>query len=240
MKLSESAVLRNIEKFQCNPGHLDNLMRDREGIYITWKIIEYFQPKTILEIGFGCGETLGIMLEAAGSNLERMVSNDIRYPSNALQQFQTLFPNNIVEFIETSSENLKLDEKFDFIMIDGDHSYDAVLRDIQLCIGLSHKDTILCIDDYQCPSVDSAIKETLANHPECVPFLATMQQIFFHHPSHSADDFLDRWLVKDDNRFIEYSQKSYLGHIISYGHLYELMFKKNNEIFRLALKFYDL
>jgi predicted O-methyltransferase YrrM len=233
-------VLNNIDKFQCNPGHLDNLMRDREGIYITWKTIEYFRPKSILEIGFGCGETLGIMLEAAGPELERIVSNDIRYTNTSLEQFETLFPKHTVEFIETPSSNLKLDGKFDFIMIDGDHSFDTVLHDIQMCLKLSHTGTIMCIDDYQWESVDQAIRKSLDTYPDFVPFLATTQQIFFHYATHSAADFLDQWLIKDDGRFIEYSQRLYLGHSISYGHLYDVMFKQNNEIFLHALRFYNL
>jgi cephalosporin hydroxylase len=214
-------------------------MRDREGIFITWKVIEYFQPKSMLEIGFGCGETLGIMIEAAGENCQRIVSNDISY-SNNRKNFNMLFPDAKVEFIESRSKDLKLNEKFDFIFIDGDHSYHGVVTDLNLCLPLLHKNSILCLDDYYFEAVDSAICDKLISKSEFVPFLSTCQQIFFHHRSHSSEYFLDRWLVDNDSRFMNYSSKQYHGHDIKHGHLYDIMFVENNELFKLALKFFNL
>ena len=242
MKLHESTVLNNIDKFQCNKNSnvRDGLMRDREGIYLVWKTIEYHQPKSILEIGFGCGETLGIMIEAAGENCTRVVSNDITY-KNKKTQFDQLFPENQIEFIEMSSRDLQLNEKFDFIMIDGDHSYQGVCYDINSCVPLLHKNGILCIDDYWWPEIDRSIQDTLINpQSEFVPFLCAHQQIFFHHRDHSVEDFLDQWLIEIDSRFINYTPRDYHGYSIVNGHLHDIMYVENNQIFQLALKYENL
>jgi predicted O-methyltransferase YrrM len=239
MKLHNSTVLNNLSKFQCNHGAKENLMRDREGVFITWKTVEYFQPKSILEIGFGCGETLGILFEAAGDNCQRIVSNDIDY-KNQKEQFHTLFPNNQIEFIETASKNLKLNETFDFILIDGDHRYESVVNDINVCLPLLHKNSILCLDDYYFESVDCAVQNTLINNSDFVPFLSTTQQIFFHHETHSVEDFLDNWLINVDKRFMQYTPRNYHGFEIVNGHLYDIMFIENNKIFQLALEFFNL
>lgn len=239
MKLHQSTVLNNLNKFQCNPGGRDNLMRDREGIYLIWKTIEYFKPRSILEIGFGCGQTLGLMLEAAGNTCDRIVSNDISY-KNKKKEFNNLFPNNKVEFIETSSKNLKLKEKFDFIMIDGDHSYDMVCHDISLSLSLINDNGILCIDDYFFDSVDRAIHDTLIDQSDFVPFLCAGQQIFFHHTNHSVDKFLDYWLIEIDPKFVNYTPKKYHGCNVVHGHLHDIMFVEDNQLFQLALKYYNL
>jgi predicted O-methyltransferase YrrM len=239
MKLHQSCVLNNLHMFKCNPGYHLDLMRDLDGIYFMWKTIEYFQPKSILEIGFGCGETLGLLVEASGSTCTRIVSVDISY--NNTSSFKKLFPTANIEYIEDDSKNLKLNEKFDFINIDGDHSYTQASYDIKNCLSMTTKDTIICIDDYHFQEVDMAIKNHLIEgQSDFVPFLASTQQIYFHHRSHSADVFLDCFLIDNDPRFFKYHNKEYYGYTITYGEMYDEMFKNDPEIFRLALKYSDL
>ena len=206
-----STVLNNIDKFQCNPGQTGNLMRANEGSFLVWKTIQYNRPGSILEIGFGCGQTLGLMLESAGDNCQRIVSNDIDY-STKKTQFDILFPDNKVEFIELPSQNLKLNEKFDFIMIDGDHSYQAALSDIKLCFSLLTYGSILCIDNYTLPGVDQAIKEAIIDsQSDWVPLFAGRQQIFFHCKDRNKDAFI-KWLVERSKRFIEFDTIDYYGY----------------------------
>ena len=225
--------------FKCNTGfHLD-LMRDLDGTYLMWKTVEYFQPKSILEIGFGCGQTLGLIAEAAGDNCKRIVSADISY--DRASSFKKLFPNLEVEYINGDSKNLKLNEKFDFINIDGDHSYDGASYDIKNCLSMTTRDTIICIDDYFWKEVDQAINDHLIKgQDEFVPFIASKQQIYFHHRAHSADYFLDHFLIDNDPRFFKYHTKDYYNYTIQYGEMYDEMFKNDPEIFRLALQYSDL
>jgi len=239
VKLHKSKILPNMDKFRCNPYDVvDNLMRGNEGSFLVWKTIEYTRPKSILEIGFGCGQTLGLMLESAGDECQRIVSNDIDY-STRKTQFDILFPDNKVEFIELPSQQLKLNEKFDFIMIDGDHSYQGALSDINLCFSLLNDHSILCIDNYTLPSVDKAIKEAIIDgQSNWVPFFAGQQQIFFQYDYKYKEDYT-KWLTETHKRFIKFDTADYYGYNMLQGRMYDPMFIKSNEIFRLALEFYN-
>ncbi len=43
---------------------------------------------------------------------------------------------------------LNPDEKFDLVFIDGGHTYECFLSDLQNCKQLAHEETIVIIDDY--------------------------------------------------------------------------------------------
>ncbi len=236
MKLHQSTVLNNLDQFRCNPGHQHDLMRDHEGIFVTWKLIKYFQPRSILEIGFGCGQGLGLMVEAS-DECSRIVSVDKMYQGK--ENFIKLFPNHNIDFIEIDSKRLNLNEKFDFIMIDGDHSYEGASSDIETCLPLLHKDSILCVDDYNhFPEIDRAIKDHLLDS-DFVPFFKSEQQLYFHHKTHSSDDFLDRWLPENCMHFLDCFQEEYHNIPVLNVHMDNIMFIKDLEIFKLALKFFN-
>ena len=234
-KLYQSAVLNNLDLFRCNPGYNFDLMRDHEGIFVMWKCIEYFKPKSILEIGFGCGQTLGILIESAEPECQRVVSVDIKFNRT---NFDKIFPTTQIEFLELDSKDLALNELFDFIFIDGCHSYQGASTDIKTCLSLLHKNSILCVDDYKMKPVDKAIFDHLLNS-DFVPFLSSEQQIYFHHKEHSAEEFLDNWLPSVSTHFIDYSLKQYHGINVLNAHLSNIMFIKDLNIFQLGLKFFN-
>ena len=60
MMISESITVKNIHKFADRYG----LMRQSTGMYLMWKVCEYFQPNLLLEIGFSAGQTFGLLIEA--------------------------------------------------------------------------------------------------------------------------------------------------------------------------------
>lgn len=60
------------------------------------------------------------------------------------------YPEIDFELIEGDS-NIKLnniDRKFDFILIDGGHSFNTVSKDFELCEKLFHKNGVIVLDDY--------------------------------------------------------------------------------------------
>lgn len=237
MKLYQSTVLKNLSLFKTSLTH-NELMRDHESMYFVWKTIEYFCPRNVLEIGFYKGQTLGLIKEIAGPTTKIVsVDKDYQY----LEDFNRLFPNNGIEFIETNSRRLNLDLPFDFIIIDGDHSYHGALSDIQKCLPLLHKNSILCIDDYKFfDGVAQAVKECLLGQNGFIPFMCTQQQMFFHHVSHLADDFLDQHLTNGAKDFIEFVNIDVQGFTVLQGQIYNQAIANDSKIFHSVLKYYNL
>jgi predicted O-methyltransferase YrrM len=118
---------------------------------IYYAISKYYQPKSILEIGVRYGYSLYSMI-AAADNLEYVVGYDIdEYDSGSIEEayknISRVISENInlkIEF-ENSQKLSELSQNYDLIHIDGDHSYDGKIHDLNLTKG---KCKILVIDDY--------------------------------------------------------------------------------------------
>lgn len=229
MKLHQSAVLRNMDLFPM-------LMRYPNDIFLLWKTCEYFQPKSILEIGFYAGQSLGVVLEASGADAH-FTSVDICYDLKS--PFDHLFPTTNGQFLTMSSKDLELDQPFDLVHIDGDHSYEYVLNDVCKTLPLLHNNSILCMDDFKLPGVEQVIKEHLLGQHDFVPFMSGDQEMFFHHVSHAADEFLDTWIQDKANNFIYFHNWDYHGHTLLESKTPNL-FVENRSMFLQALEFYNL
>lgn len=237
IKFHQSKVLNNWSKFNTNLTY-SGLMRDHESMFTLWRTIECLKPKSILEIGFYKGQTLGLLFESAGNDV-KIVSVEKNY--QYLDNFMELFPNCNINFINSDSSKLKLDQKFDFILIDGDHTYDGIKKDIEKCLPLLHKKSILCVDDYKFfEDVFQAVQEELCGQNNFVPMLCTEQQMFFHHSSHSADNFLDNELIKNATDFCEFSNIDFFGFTVCKVSILNRAIATDPYIFQSILKFYNI
>lgn len=236
MKLHQSTVLNNIELFLNTTGPDPALMRYPNDMFLIWKTCEYFQPKNILEIGFYKGQTLGLIYEASGTD-SQFTSVDIRYQRKDL--FDQLFPNPAGKFLNISSKDLTLDEKFDFVHIDGNHSYEYVLNDVHKVLPWLHNNSIICMDDFNLPGVDQVIKEHLMGQHDFVPFMSGDQEMFFRHVSYATDEFLDHWIQDKANNFIYFHNWDYHGYTLLESKTPNL-FVENRSMFLQALQFYNL
>lgn len=176
------------------PRYSNGLMRCLSDTFLIHKVCEYFQPKRALEIGFGGGQTFGTIAEACSNVAMTAVDKNFRCKDT----FDDIFSDQSdMEFLEIDSKLVDLPKNyFDFIMVDGDHSYEYAFNDINIALESSTDNGIVCVDDYFMEGVWQAITETLNGQKDWVPFLMGQQSMFFHHRKHQADDFLDRWIGK--------------------------------------------
>ena len=119
-------------------------------------LIDFTKKKDIyiIEIGFNAGHSAEIFLEN-NKNL-RMISFDLgehKYVKPAKEYLDLKYPNRHKLILGNSIETLpkfieeNKDKTFDFIFIDGGHEYEIVNQDLKNCYFLSHKDTIVALDD---------------------------------------------------------------------------------------------
>ena len=125
------------------------------GILI-YHLISKYKLSSMLEIGFGRGYSSVCAAKAFYDNGidGRIVTIDPNFDQNFIRGLQTVFPRQWFECIKfvqgTSKEVLpSINEKFDFVYIDGDHSYEATKFDWEATKDKYNK--FLLFDDYHLP-----------------------------------------------------------------------------------------
>ncbi len=115
----------------------------------------YKNINTILEVGFNAGHSAEIFLSHfPNASLTSVDINHHSYTPIGVEFFRRKFGAQY-QFHEGDSKvvlpnlaNMNPSRKYDFIYIDGDHSFQGCYTDIINCQKLATKDTILWVDDY--------------------------------------------------------------------------------------------
>ena len=108
-----------------------------------WLFLDEFlknlNPKNSLEIGVNKGLTYSLIHKYSQQSLGIEIDKELKYP----KEWNILYKD---------SRNLDTDDLgknfFNFIHIDGDHSYDGAINDFNKCKLHINDDTIICVDDY--------------------------------------------------------------------------------------------
>lgn len=102
------------------------------------KILESIKPNYSCEIGVLHGDTLQVLDQYS----KKTLAIDIIF-SDKLNQ-RTF---NNVEFLHAKDKN-KRNDVFDFIHVDGDHSFQSCYDDLLYCIEHTTNESIILVDDY--------------------------------------------------------------------------------------------
>lgn len=123
---------------------------------LIYSLVRHYKVKTYLEIGFGRGYSAFCAAKAMEEDGidGKIVTIDPNFDKNHLQNLSKIFPKSWfekIEFVQARSEDAlpKLDS-FDMIYIDGDHTYEAVKKDWELCKDKWNK--VVLFDDYHLPT----------------------------------------------------------------------------------------
>lgn len=116
------------------------------------------KDKKVLEIGSYCGKSTVCMSQTAKYILAVDPHDGITtsVPKNTLPIIIENIKNSlcsvniVVGKIEDFGHTIK-DESFDFVFVDGDHSYEACLRDIKLALRLVKDGDFIAVHDYLSP-----------------------------------------------------------------------------------------
>lgn len=119
---------------------------------LIYSLIRRYKVQSYLEIGFGRGYSAFCAAKAMDEEGidGKIVTIDPNFDRNHLQNLSKIFPKSWfekMEFVQAKSEDsLPTLGNFDMIYIDGDHTYDAVKKDWELCKDKWNK--VCLFDDY--------------------------------------------------------------------------------------------
>ncbi|MBN1989665.1 MAG: class I SAM-dependent methyltransferase [Bacteroidales bacterium] len=118
---------------------------------LLYRLVKHLQPQTIVELGTGAG--VGTAFMASAATLARV------YTIEANSQLVAV---NRANFAKVGLENIECIEgafslslpkllsdigRVDLAFVDGDHTYDATLANVELILSKSHSNTVVAIHD---------------------------------------------------------------------------------------------
>lgn len=146
---------------------------------LLFRVVNYFQPTTILEIGTSLG--LATSSLSLGNKTCKIISlegcsSTIAIAKNQLQ----LQDINNIEFINTKFEDYFQNSKlqtpnFQLIYFDGNHSKKATLEYFELLLPTITNDTVWIFDDIHWSKDMEEAWETIKNHPKVKVTIDTFQ-----------------------------------------------------------------
>jgi predicted O-methyltransferase YrrM len=226
----QTKILKNINEYAP--------MRVNVELVILYYLIRYFNCNEILEIGFYEGLTFGTLIEAASKN-SRLTAVDINFRSEMFNKYYSdNLPDKTINLIKINSNDFDSKQTYDFIHVDGNHSYPQAFNDIKKAITLLEKTGILMIDDYEMPGVDQSIDEIMRS-TELVPFMISEQASWWHYPEHNASDFLDNILDHTFSSFCMLPNIDYKSHMVKKVKCLPAI-TNNNNVFTLICKEYKI
>ncbi|MCK6607896.1 MAG: class I SAM-dependent methyltransferase [Flavobacterium sp.] len=148
---------------------------------LLFRIVRYFQPKSILEIGTSLGLATSA-LSLANENTKIITlegcPNTMATAKKMFQVSSFKFLNNAVDFVNTEFnlffENLK-PQIFDLVYFDGNHSKKATLEYFEALLPTVSNDSVWIFDDIHWSADMEEAWEIIKNHPKVSVTIDTFQ-----------------------------------------------------------------
>lgn len=144
---------------------------------LIFKLIDFFQPQTIFELGTCLGLTTLYMMEAMPSKsiiytfegseslIETAKSISTKYEQNTSGHIKKKIAFVLGNLDKTLTEKTHTIDKLDFVFFDANHRSEPTLRYFDICLSKAHENSVFVFDDiYWSEEMKAAWKQIQA-HP---------------------------------------------------------------------------
>ena len=111
---------------------------------------KHFQPKSIFEIGVRAGYTGYFLLKGSETKKYRGIDLENYWPgsNNKAQKLLQRVCDDVEVTLLNSHSLKKLDQLYELIHVDGDHSYNGKVLDLELALANLAPNGVIVVDDY--------------------------------------------------------------------------------------------
>lgn len=152
---------------------------------LFYRLIQYFKPEYILELGTSLGMSTSYMAKADPAAKVMTIEGCPNIAARAARNFETLQLHNIKQYIgnfDTVLPTVLADvPKLDYVYIDGNHRSAPTLQYFEQCLDRIHDDSLIIFDDIHWTPDMEAAWHTIQQHPRvtCTIDLFFVGLVFF-------------------------------------------------------------
>ncbi len=143
----------------------NSALKPRKFGQLMFRLVDYYTPKTIIELGTSLGITSAYLAAASGAAKVITMEGAPAIAALAQQNFKQLALKNIElvlgNFDETLAPTLEKNTPVDLAFVDGNHRKEPTLRYFEQLMKHSHEYTILIFDDVHWSKEMEAAWETI-------------------------------------------------------------------------------
>lgn len=176
-----------------------NAAKPKKFGQLLFRMVKYYQPRTILELGTSLGITTSYLASGNPAATVTTMEGAKEVAAVARKNFATLGLQNISvmegNFDDTLASVVQYLGSNDFCFIDGNHRREPTERYFQQLLPITHNDSILIFDDiHWSPEMEEAW-DTIRNHPavRCSVDLFFIGIVFFREEFHEKQHFSIRF-----------------------------------------------
>lgn len=189
-KLSNQRKVSEIAKISVIPQKYGELL---------FRLINFFQPRSILELGTSLGlSTLYMHKASPGSELITVEGcpNTHRFATSLLSRYEA---NTAVQILNSEFGNyfsgMPKEKKFDFVYLDGNHTYEATINYFNQLLAHTSENSVLIFDDiYWSEGMTKAWEEIRSHQKVTVTIdLFKFGIVFFRKENKQKENFVLRY-----------------------------------------------
>jgi predicted O-methyltransferase YrrM len=145
-------------------------LKPKKYAQLLYRLVNYFQPEQVLELGTSLGITTAYLAKANASARVTSMEGSTAIAEIAMRQFDALQLNNIKIVTGNFDETLqpvieKTEQPFNFVFIDGNHRKEPTLRYFEQLLAKTNTDTIFVFDDIHWSKEMEEAWELIKQHP---------------------------------------------------------------------------
>jgi predicted O-methyltransferase YrrM len=145
-------------------------LQSAKNAALLFRLVDYFQPKNIIELGTSLGITTCYLAKAARKSSIVTIEGNSNISSLAIEGFRKMGIENITcktgSFERHFLSTLREFQQIDFILFDGNHRLAPTLQYFEDALPFAHENTFFAFDDIYWSNEMKLAWEAIKDHPQ--------------------------------------------------------------------------